>query len=53
MKSKYPMYKCLKCDYEWDQIAPSQVVCPVCNNVYVKWMNFEEWRKENMSYPYN
>jgi rubrerythrin len=52
MKSKLAKYKCMKCGYEWEQM-PAQVICPICNHLYVEWVNFEEWRKENMSYPYN
>ena len=51
MKCKYAKYRCLKCGYEWEQ-QPQIVDCPICDHNYVKWLNYEEWRKENMTYPY-
>jgi rubrerythrin len=44
-------YKCLKCGYEWFG-KPGPTVCPDCWYEYVKWENFDEWRKETMKYPY-
>jgi len=39
-------YKCLKCNYEWEEKhGPNQ--CPKCNNLYVKWLNFEEMKENN------
>lgn len=37
-------YKCLKCGYEWKG-KPGPVECPKCYHLYVKWVNYEEWRK--------
>lgn len=53
MKKIDPKYKCLKCDFvftvpfpntEKEIINPS---CEKCNHQYVKWINFEEYRKQN------
>jgi len=52
MKSNSCKYKCLKCDHNWEEYKPRMVECPICGHVYVKWVNFKEWRKENMIYPY-
>jgi len=38
-------YRCLKCSHEWTD-DPGMVRCPSCRYVYVKWVNYEEWRKE-------
>jgi len=47
------LFRCDKCQYNWKEDKPKQVVCPLCNHSYVKWLNFEEWRKKHMFYPYN
>ena len=41
MKAKY---KCLGCKYEWFG-EPGPVECPKCSHIWVKWVNYEEWRK--------
>jgi len=35
----------MKCNYKWWQ-QPAMVVCPKCLYTYVKWINYEEWRKK-------
>lgn len=40
------LYKCLKCDYLWFG-KPGPVTCPKCCHLYIKWINYEEWRKDN------
>lgn len=37
------IYECVKCRYKWSE-NPRQVICPKCSNLYVKWINYEEWR---------
>lgn len=38
-------FQCLKCLYSWkDRPGPTQ--CPVCGHDYVKWLNYEQMRKE-------
>ena len=43
MKAKY---KCLGCNYEYEG-EPGPTECPKCDHLYVKWVNYEEWRKNN------
>ena len=38
-------FQCLKCFYLW-QSRPGPTECPACGHVYVKWLNYEEMRKE-------
>lgn len=38
-------YKCVKCGYEWVQARPTHVMCPICNSLYVEWINFDEMRE--------
>ena len=43
--------RCLNCGHEWD--SPSRpgpgahTACVSCAHLYVKWVNFEQWRKAN------
>ena len=41
----YATFKCLRCGYQWSNI-PGPTECPYCNHLYVKWLNYEEMRKE-------
>ena len=34
------VYKCLKCEYEWED-EPGPVICPVCGHEYVVWVNYQ------------
>lgn len=37
-------FKCCKCAYKYkSQPGPTQ--CPRCDNLYVEWTNYEEWKK--------
>lgn len=38
-------FKCLKCDCHWEYY-PGPTQCPRCAHLYVKWINYEEMRKE-------
>ena len=38
-------FKCLKCGYHWEYY-PGPTQCPMCGHLYVKWINYEEMRKE-------
>jgi len=38
-------FKCLECDCHW-QSYPGPTQCPKCAHLYVKWINYEEMRKE-------
>ena len=40
-------YRCNGCGHAWHLAQPSQVTCPKCNHLYVKWVNFDAWRKAN------
>ncbi len=42
MKAKY---KCLKCGYQYKS-PPGPTQCPKCNHLYIKWLNFEDMRKQ-------
>ena len=34
-------YRCQRCSHEWtDRAGPVQ--CPVCEHLYVTWLNYEE-----------
>jgi len=36
------LYRCLS--HEWEG-KPGPVECPECGHLYVKWINYEEWRR--------
>lgn len=36
-------YECVRCGFSWDQ-KPAQVTCRKCGSLYVKWVNYQEWR---------
>jgi len=38
-------FMCLKCFYKWED-NPGPTQCPSCNHLYVKWLNYEEMRKQ-------
>lgn len=38
-------YKCLKCGWKYES-NPGPTQCPACHHDYVKWVNYEEMRKE-------
>lgn len=40
------LYRCMRCKRRWEG-DPGPVVCPQCAHVYVKWVNYEEWREEH------
>ncbi len=40
MKAKY---KCCKCHHKYEG-EPGPTTCPKCGHIYVKWVNYEEWR---------
>ena len=35
-------FRCLKCDYEWQDI-PGPTECPKCGHIWVEWVNWDEW----------
>jgi len=39
-------YKCLKCGFEFCG-NPGPTICKACGYNYVKWINYETWRKIN------
>lgn len=41
MKAKF---KCLNCGYEYED-EPGPTICRKCGHFYIKWVNYEEWRK--------
>lgn len=36
-------FECVRCGFCWKQ-KPAQVTCSKCGNLYVKWVNYQEWR---------
>lgn len=44
-------YKCLKCGYEYES-NPCPTQCPKCRSLYVKWVNYDEWRNKVMKPKY-
>lgn len=34
-------YRCMACGFEWEQ-RPSQVICPKCGHLYVRWTNYDD-----------
>ena len=38
-------FQCLSCLYSWKS-NPGPTQCPVCKHDYVKWLNYEDMRKE-------
>jgi len=38
-------FRCLKCNHIWKS-NPGPTQCPVCNHLYIKWLNYEEMRNE-------
>jgi rubrerythrin len=45
------LYKCVKCGYEYES-HPGPTQCPRCQNLYVKWVNYDEWRNKVMNPKY-
>jgi len=41
----YAEFRCLKCECQW-RTMPGPTQCPRCAHLYVKWVNYEEMRKE-------
>jgi hypothetical protein len=37
-------YECQSCGFKWSGF-PGPTGCPMCNHSYVKWTNYEEWKK--------
>ncbi len=37
-------FKCLKCTLNWSS-KPGPTQCPKCGHLYVKWVNYEEWKE--------
>jgi len=38
-------YQCLKCNHKY-QNSPGPTQCPKCSHLFVKWINYEELRKQ-------
>ena len=41
MKAKF---RCLRCEYEYED-GPGPTTCPECGHIYIKWVDYEEWKK--------
>ena len=41
-------YRCLKCNYKYEG-EPGPTQCPECKHLYIKWVNYEEWRENENS----
>jgi ribosomal protein L40E len=39
-------YQCQQCMKEWALVSPRAHSCPHCSHVYVRWTNYDEWRKD-------
>jgi predicted Zn-ribbon and HTH transcriptional regulator len=48
MKKMKAIFKCLGCGYEY-KAEPGPTECPKCKHIWIKWVNYEEWRKWNKS----
>lgn len=46
------LYKCVKCGYEYESLLPRSAQCPKCQNLYVEWVNYDEWRNKVMKPKY-
>ena len=48
-KSDQAENRCLnkKCGYEWKQLSGPKVQCPLCGNLWVKWIDYIEWRERH------
>jgi len=46
MKIVRAEYRCFGCGHEFKGM-PGLTPCPKCGHLYVKWMNYEEWRRDN------
>ena len=38
-------YKCFKCGFVYYSL-PGPTECPKCHNLYIKWLNYHELKKE-------
>ena len=38
-----PKYVCRECKYTFETDKPFFGNCPKCNNIYVDWVNYDEW----------
>ena len=55
MVGRVAHYLCLECRFEWEEQIPmvqtkppfksGSEPCPRCGHPYVKWLNYDEWRK--------
>ena len=39
-------FRCLDCGHEYED-EPGPTACPECGHIYVEWVNYGEWRKNN------
>lgn len=39
------IYKCLKCGHNYTG-KPGPTICPICNHVYIKWVNYDDIKKK-------
>jgi len=35
-------FRCMKCQYYFENQKPGPTICPMCNNSYVEWLNYIE-----------
>ena len=40
-------FECLKCGQIFQTVHGPHVECPRCKHFYVKWLNYEEMKKNN------
>jgi uncharacterized Zn finger protein (UPF0148 family) len=45
MKAKY---RCCNCKLKFEKEEPGYANCPVCDHVYVEWLNYSEFEKKIM-----
>ena len=42
MKPKLASYECLRCGCKYET-NPGPTTCPMCGNLYIKWINYEDF----------
>ena len=45
MKRPLPRYLCLSCHWVWSMTKPTMMVCPQCDALYIKWVNYKEFTR--------
>lgn len=43
------IFNCVKCNHTYES-EPGPTKCPECNNIWIRWINYEEWFKSSSMY---